>query len=408
VLLYRILMALLVPILLLRLARSGHLGERLGFGARPAPGASLWLHGASNGELVSARWVLEAVLSARPGLQVLVTVNTATARAMVAGWQLPGVTVAFAPLDGWGAAGRVLRRWQPLALVLIENELWPARIAAAARQGVPVLVIGARMSARSATRWQRLRGLIGQALARVDWLSAQDDDSLQRLLGLGLRRAAAGPVLALKAFAAQTATEPPFATPAARSETLLAASTHEGEEALILQSFLTSRFRFLIIAPRHPRRAAEIANVLTAQNIRFAQRSRNETPGPDTQVYLADTMGEMPLWYAMAGACVIGGTFADKGGHTPWEPAHAGAAILHGPSLHNFAAPFAALDAAGGAVAVTGDLAGALAGALAGLDAVKQAELATIAHTVLRPAGEPQALLDGLLAHLKADQCASG
>lgn len=399
-LLYRILMALLVPILLLRLARSGHLSERLGFGPRPAPGPSLWLHGASNGELASARWVLEAVLAARPGLQLLVTVNTATARAMVAGWHLPGVTVAFAPLDGWGAAGRVLRRWQPLGLVLIENELWPARIAAAAQQGLPVLVIGARISERSAKRWQKLRGLIGQTLARVAWLSAQDDASMQRLLGLGLPAKAAGPVLALKAFTAQTAAEPPFAAPAARAETLLAASTHDGEEALILRGFLASQFRFLIIAPRHPRRAADIAGLLTTQNIRFAQRSRDETPGPETQVYLADTMGEMPLWYAMAGACVIGGTFADKGGHTPWEPALAGAAILHGPSLHNFAAPFAALDAAGGAIAVTGDL----AAALSGLDAARQAELAAVARTVLRPEGDPQALLDGILAHIAAER----
>lgn len=399
-LLYRILMALLVPILLLRLARSGHLSERLGFGPRPAPGPSLWLHGASNGELASARWVLESLLAARPGLQLLVTVNTATARAMVAGWQLPGVTAAFAPLDGWGAAGRVLRRWQPLGLVLIENELWPARIAAATRQGLPVLVIGARISERSAKRWQKLRGLIGQTLARVAWLSAQDDASMQRLLGLGLPAKAAGPVLALKAFTAQTAAEPPFAAPAARAETLLAASTHDGEEALILRGFLASQFRFLIIAPRHPRRAADIAGLLTTQNIRFAQRSRDETPGPETQVYLADTMGEMPLWYAMAGACVIGGTFADKGGHTPWEPALAGAAILHGPSLHNFAAPFAALDAAGGAIAVTGDL----AAALAGLDAARQAELAAVARTVLRPEGDPQALLDGVLAHIAAER----
>lgn len=399
-LLYHILMALLAPMLLLRLARFGHLGERFGFCPRPAPGPSLWLHGASNGELASARWVLDGLLAARPGLQVLVTVNTATARAMVAGWQLPGVTAAFAPLDGWGAASRVLRRWQPSALVLIENELWPARIAAAARQGVPVLVIGSRISERSAKRWQKLRGLIGQTLAKVAWLSAQDDASMQRLLGLGLPAKAAGPVLALKAYAAQMAPEPPFASPAPRAETLLAASTHEGEEALILQGFLASPFRFLIIAPRHPRRAADIANMLTTQNIRFAQRSRDETPGPDTQVYLADTMGEMGFWYAMSGTCVIGGTFADKGGHTPWEPALAGAAILHGPSLHNFAAPFAALDAAGGAIAVTGDL----AGALAGLDTARQAELAAVARTVLRPDGDPQAMLDGILAHMATER----
>ncbi len=396
---YRILMALALPFVLLALAlrRQGPLSERLGFGPPPASGPAIWLHGASNGELASALWVLQALLAARPGLQVLVTCNTATARAMVLNWGLPGVVVALAPLDSGGATGRVLRRWQPGALVIIENEMWPARIAAAHARGTAVLVIGARLSDRSARRWAMVRGIMALTLARVAWLSAQDQGSLDRLIGLGLPAGAVGPVLAIKAFAAAQNRPAPFAPPALRARTLLAASTHDGEEDLILNAFLGARRQFdlLILAPRHPRRAADVARLMAAKGLRFAQRSRQETPTADTPVYLADTMGEMDHWYAMAGVCIIGGTFADKGGHTPWEPAQHGAAILHGPSITNFAAPFAALDAAGGALAVT---AVNLAQVLASLDTARQAEMADIARASLRPDGDAGALVAGILA----------
>jgi 3-deoxy-D-manno-octulosonic-acid transferase len=398
-LIYRILMALALPFVLLALAlrRKGPLSERLGLGVPPASGPAIWLHGASNGELASAVWVLRDVLAARPGLQVLVTVNTGTARAMVAGWGLPGVVAALAPLDTGGAVDRVLRRWQPRALVIIENELWPQRIAAARARGIPVLVIGARLSARSAARWGKVRRIMAQTLARVTWLSAQDQASLDRLRGLGLPLAAAGPVLALKAFGAGDPVPPPFAAPAPRARVLLAASTHGGEEALMLDAFAGARGQFdhLILAPRHPRRAAEIEALIRARGLAFAQRSKGAVPDAATPVHLADTMGEMDHWYAMAGVCIIGGTFADKGGHTPWEPARQGAAILHGPSVANFAAPFAALDAAGGAMAVTE---ATLTQALAGMDAARQAQMAAMAADVLRPQGDPAALVAAIVA----------
>ena len=399
-LMYRILMAVALPFVLalLALRRKGSLAERLGFG--PAfSGPAIWLHGASNGELASARWVLEALVQARPGLQVLVTSNTQTARAMVAGWGLAGVVAALAPLDSAGAAARVLRRVRPRALIIIENELWPARIAAAHAQGVPVLVIGARLSERSTRRWQIARRILAQTLARVAWLSAQDQGSLDRLIGLGLPAGAAGPVLALKAFGPAQNLPQPFAAPAPRARVLLAASTHAGEDAVMLDAFAANRalFDHLILAPRHPRRAPEIAALIAATGLPFAQRSKGDAPGPQTPVHLADTMGEMDHWYAMAGVCIIGGTFADRGGHTPWEPARHGAAIVHGPSVANFAAPFAALDAAGGALAVTHD---SLAQELAGLTATRQTEMAAVASDILRPAGDARALVAALLAQI--------
>lgn len=396
--LYQLLMVLALPVLLgLALARGG-LRERLGLVPRPGPGPRLWLHGASNGELTSARWVLAALVAARPGLQVLVTANSATGRALVAGWGLPGVTAAFAPLDSAGAPGRVLDRWEPQALVIVENELWPSRIAAAHRRGVPVMVIGARMSERSAARWAGTGGLMRGMLGRIDWLSAQDEASLARFRRLGLPEAAAGPVVSLKAQGAGLAPgKPPFSLPVPRSRVLLAASTHAGEEEIALAGFLAApeAFDLLILAPRHPRRSEEVQAMLRGRGIGFAARSKGEAPDAQCPVYLADTLGEMALWYAMAGACLIGGTFAPKGGHTPWEPAQAGCAILHGPDVSNNAAPFAALDRAGAALRVARPE--DLGAALRGLDAARQGVLAARAAEALSPEDGGEAVVVALL-----------
>lgn len=401
--LYQLFMALaLLPVLVHQALRGGKaaVAQRLGFGPDLPPGPSLWFHAASVGEVTSARWVIEAVLAARPGVQVLVTTNTATGRDRVQAWGLAGVHCALAPFDSAGAAGRLLDRIQPQALISVENEMWPARLQAADNRGVPVLVIGARMSARSAKRWEVLGGLIRGALARVDWLSAQDEVSLDRLLVLGLPEQAAGPVVALKAQGRMQDVALPFPPPATRARTLLAASTHEGEEALILDAFLSSdRFDHLILAPRHPRRGDEIAAMLQAKGVAFARRSKGQTPDPKTPVYLADTIGEMDAWYAMAGVTVIGGSFAAKGGHTPWEPARAGSAILHGPSVHNFVQPFTALDRAGGAIAVADGA--ALGLALAQLDPDSQSQMAKIASEVLAPAGTGAEVVNAVLRRIK-------
>lgn len=407
--LYQLLLGLALPFVLLAEALRGPKGalrDRLGLAPLPARrlggGRRLWLHAASVGEANSARWVMEALIAARPGLQILVTCNSATGRQQVQSWNLPGVTAALAPFDSAGAAARLLDRLEPQALVVVENELWPARLAAAERRGVPVLVIGARLSARSARRWQRLApGLMARTLGCISWLSAQDAGSLERLRALGLPQAAVGPVVALKAMAQANPAPPPFAAPAPRHRILLAASTHEGEEGLILNAFQAARVQFdhLIIAPRHPRRSAEVQALLAGAGLRFACRSAGGRPEPGDAVYLADSLGEMDHWYAMAGACVIGGTFAPRGGHTPWEPARHGMALMHGPSVSNFAAPFAALDRAGGAIAARD---GAdLAQALAALTPARQTEMATAAAAVLAPSDDGQAVVAALVQAIR-------
>lgn len=334
------------------------LAQRLGAG-HPAP---TWVHGASNGELASARWLIEELARRGP---VQVTASTVTGRQMVRGWGIAGVTSGLAPLD----LGFALRRFlaaPPRVFINLEGEFWPRRLDALRARGVRIALLGARMSERSAQFWAGAHLLRG-----IDLVSAQDEASRRRLEALG----AGGGVFDLKSEAIARLPRPAWAPRAARASVMLAASTHAGEEGPVLAAFAGSGFRLLILAPRHPRRAEEVAGLIRAQGQADLRRSRGDAL-PERGIYLADTMGEMDLWYAAAGVCFVGGSLVDKGGHTPWEPVRHGAAVLHGPHVGNFRAAYAALGAAG----ATGDLAD-----LAGLDAAEQERRAQAALCLLRP-----------------------
>ena len=386
-------MALLLPFVLVRALwrgeTRGDIAERLGLLPKVPGTPTLWLHGASNGELTSARWVVADLLAACPDLTVLVTSNTLTGRRMVQGWQLPRVTAALAPLDSLFATRRLLRRWHPRGLISLEAELWPQRMATCAAQGVPVVMLGARMSARSARGWQRFGRLAAAALGQVSHATAQDAASRGHLVALGLNPSALGPDFDLKAEAVARLPIPDALARATRAGWLLAASTHEGEEAPLLDAFAASGLTHLILAPRHPARAPAIAALLADRGLHFARRSQGAAPG-SARVLLADTLGEMDLWYARCGICLIGGTLVDKGGHTPWEPSRHGCALLHGPSTWNFTGPFAAIDAAGGALPVS---AATLAETLRGLNGPAQDRLAAAASQVLRADGHAGTLI---------------
>ncbi|RWR10140.1 3-deoxy-D-manno-octulosonic acid transferase [Sinirhodobacter populi] len=393
--LYRLLAALILPILFLRLALRvlrgseprAALCERLGQ-VRAAQGA-IWLHAASNGELVSARPLIEALFDARPGLRLHITTNTVTARALArewaADWGAGRISASAAPLDSRIVLDRFLDRLRPAALLSVENELWPNRFEICRARGIPVIVVGARMSARSARRWRKA-GIGARLMGAVTALSAQDPTSEAAFRDLGLPADRLLPLVNLKtAVAMPAATE---TLPWPRESTVLAASTHEGEEEIVLDAFAQAHAAnpalHLILAPRHPRRAAEIARMIAARDLPFATRSKGEPPL--APVLLADTMGEMANWYAAAGICFVGGSLVPKGGHTPFEPAAHGCAILHGPSIDNHRAAFEALDAAGGAIRVTD------AETLARGFALPAAEQARIAATAARVTAE---LADG-------------
>ncbi|HMR35970.1 MAG TPA: glycosyltransferase N-terminal domain-containing protein [Paracoccus sp. (in: a-proteobacteria)] len=345
----------------LRPMASGDLAERLVLdaptGGAPAP---IWVHGASVGELNSARPVIEMLAAQAP---LIVTANSPTGRALALNW---GLEARLAPLDVPQALERFLARYQPRVAVTLENELWPNRSALLARAGIRQIVIGARMSDRSARRWARLPWLIGPMLGRIDGLSAQNIGSEERLVALGLPKAALLPRVQLKLLG--PARIRPGIPPETRARTILAASTHEGEDDIVLDAFMAARRQVpglrLIIAPRHPQRGDDVAALIAARGLYPARRSQgaDET----APILLADTLGEMGRWYDAAGICITGGSMVPKGGHTPWEPAAHECAILHGPHVSNFAEDYAVLHASQGAEALSMD-AGATLARLAGM-----------------------------------------
>ncbi|NHF71912.1 3-deoxy-D-manno-octulosonic acid transferase [Paracoccus xiamenensis] len=336
---------------------TGELAERLVLDpATTDENAPIWLHGASVGELMSARPVIEALADRCP---LVLTANTTTGRAQAQSW---GMLARLAPLDTPQSLDRFLNRFRPRVAVTLENELWPNRSARLAAAGIKQIVIGARMSERSARRWAKLPWLIGPMLRRIDGLSAQDLGSEERLTRLGLPTQALLPPMQLKLLAPARSTPGP--QPETRDRTILAASTHEGEDGPILDAYMAARRKLggglrLILAPRHPARADDVAALMAQHGLAPARRSAgaDET----APVLLADTMGEMARWYDAASICITGGSLVAKGGHTPWEPAAHGCAILHGPHVANFAEDYALLHAVGGAETLPVDAGAALA-----------------------------------------------
>ena len=324
-------------------ARLGHV--------RPARQTDhIWLHAASNGELASARPVIDALLA--QGRHLLITVNTDSALALGTGWGLENTSVTLAPVDLSGPTRRVLRNWLITAHITLESDLWPIRIL---NTPGPVLVLGGRLTARSAKGWARFDALVRQVMARVTYLSAQDSASAGRFVKAGLPKTALGPVFDLKALYSPPQDLPDDLLRQAfdRTNTWLAASTHDGEEETILaahKATLGQRPALkLILAPRHPKRADEVAQIIHARGLTFARRSRGDDPA-SAQVYLADTLGEMHLWYALAGITFVAGSLTDRGGHTPYEPTAFQSAILHGPDTGNFRAAYDRLTNANAAL----------------------------------------------------------
>ena len=367
---------LLRPYLRWRAARgkeiAARLPERRGGGAARPPGRLLWLHAASVGETLSLLPLLEALAARAPDLGVLVTTGTATSAALLER-RLPPALAArvrhrFAPLDVPRWVERFLAGWRPDAGALVESELWPNLIRAARRRGVPLALVNARFSERSARRWRRWApGLARDLLSALSPVLAQTPADAARLGAAGARLALC--LGNLKDAAAPLPVDPVelarLREAVGGRPVFLAASTHPGEESIVLDAHRRAVASGLpglltVIVPRHPHRGPAVA--AQAGGLPTARRAAGEMPGPGTAVYVADTLGELGLFYRLAGACLVGGSLVPHGGQNPLEPARLGCPILLGPHTANFAEPVARLLAAGGALRVEGpDLAAALA-----------------------------------------------
>lgn len=379
--------------------------ERRGHASRPRlAGPLVWVHAASVGEAVSILSLIDRLLVERPRLSVLVTTGTVTSARLLA-HRLPPDRAwhQYVPIDRPADVRRFLAHWRPDLAVWIESELWPNLITETHAQGVPLLLLNGRMSLRSFRGWQRLPGLIGPLLKSFALCLAQDAVQADRFLRLGAAEAAT--VGDLKAAAAPLPVdESRFAELAAQvagRPLWLAASTHEGEEeiAAFAHRALMRHERGLltIIAPRHPARGDAIEAMLAARGLNVARRSRGEPVDASSDIYLADTLGELGLFYRLAGIAFVGGSIARKGGHNPLEAALLDCAILHGPDMSNCAAMARALASVGATITVTDgpSLAAAVGRLLA--DPVERAARAAAAAGV---AAHNRDVLDAVMARL--------
>ena len=331
------------------------LDERLGRAAIPRPeGMVIWLHGASIGEAKSMLPLIDA-LQAQSDAAILMTTGTVSSARQIAGALPAGAVHQFVPVDTAAAVRRFLDHWQPDLAIWVESEFWPRLIEETAARDIPMAVVNARVSAKSTARWQRAPAMAGLLLSRFQMVVAQDEETRHRLSAFGVTARFGGNLKAL--------VEPPGCDASRLTqmqETLrdrpvwLAASTHPGEEVQALSAHAQIRQSMpdalLILAPRHPERGDALVELLA--NTQFARRSAGQMPGDDDSVYLADTLGEMGLWYRLAPVCFVGGSLVEMGGHTPFEPVALGGAVVHGPNVDNFAPAYAALGEVGGSIAV--------------------------------------------------------
>jgi 3-deoxy-D-manno-octulosonic-acid transferase len=377
---YRLLTRMLEPLaprLLDARAKQGkedphRVDERLGVAGEARPAGNLvWLHGVSVGETLSLLPVVERFRKARPDLTVLVTSGTLTSAELL-GRRLPeGVIHQFAPVDAPGAVTAFLDHWRPSLGVFVESELWPNLIGAAKARGVPLTLVSARITEKTAEGWARFPAAARTVIGAFDRIMPQDIVSADRIQAMGGR---IDGLVNLKLSGAPLPHDPAAFTALSAAigdrPVVVAASTHEGEEIAVVRALdhLAERL-CLILVPRHPERGAEIATALGRDGYRFALRSHGASPNAETDIYVADTLGELGLFLRLADVVVMGGSFGSFlgrepwGGHNPLEPARLGKPAVSGPDAANWRDVTDALTAAGGLAVVSspGDLPGMIA-----------------------------------------------
>ncbi len=352
-LLYSLLIYLALPVVLYityrrRPGQPGYQSrwaELLGWVPRlRATQAPLWIHTVSVGESLAAMPLIRQLKAEHPELPLLVTTTTRTGAEQIA--KLGDlVEHRYAPLDYPDALWRFLRRTRPRALVIMETELWPNWLAACARRQLPVVVMNARLSERSCQRYQKVRGVFAAMSRHLSLILCQHRDDAARFLRLGVPAERVLVTGSLK-FDIQLDQNQIEAGQRLRSQigprpVWIAASTHAGEDEQILAALRQVRQQLpqslLILVPRHPQRFDSVAALCQAEGLTLARRSRQETISGDIQVYLGDTMGEMPLLLQACDVAFVGGSLVPIGGHNLLEPASLGKPTLTGPHYFNFA-----------------------------------------------------------------------
>ena len=395
---YRLLLILMVPFALLRLwwrsykqpAYLEHVGERFGFIKVPTGHPILWLHAVSVGETRAAEPLVEALLAQYPQHRILLTHMTPTGReTSTALYRDPRILIAYVPYDLTNAVNRFLKRVRPTFGLLMETEIWPNLILRSRHHGIPIMLINARLSERSARRYGHFASHIRPVLAALSATGAQTTADGQRLARLG-----ANPVyvtgnlkfdvrinLTLQKLGHSWRAAIPVKRPL-----WLAASTREGEESIILAAhrILCTRHPalhpLLVLVPRHPQRFDDVATQIQRAGFMLTRRG-DGPPDATTEVWLGDSMGEMVAYYSMADVAVIGGSLLPFGGQNLIEAAACGAPLIMGPHTYNFKVAAEMAESTGAAVRLPDVSADALADAVAAVLADSNHQAAARAAT---------------------------
>src|SRR5262245_38782193 len=378
--------------------------ERRGLASRSRPLVPLvWIHAASVGEATAILGLVERLLELRPEIEALVTTGTLASARLLEKRLPPRSRHQFVPADLPQWVARFLDHWRPNLALWVESELWPNLVLSTHARGIPMVLVNARLSRRSYRRWRRWPGLIGPMLNAFDLCLAQDEHQARHFGSLGaFRTATAGDLKMAAAALPFDASELLRLRRWVKSRPLwLAASTHPGEEeiAACVHRMVAATHPGLltIIAPRHPTRGDDICSMPTFAGLRVARRAHGEAVSGQTDIYLADTMGELGLFFRLADIAFIGGSLVAKGGHNPFEAARLDCALLHGPDMSNCAGMAAALATAGAAETVTD--AESLARGVATLLTDRQLRMARAAAG-LRTAAAGLGILDTVLERL--------
>ena len=330
------------------------LGEKFGNSSRERPqGNLIWVHGASVGECLAALPLVARLLE-KPGQNVLVTSGTVTSARLLAERLPPNAFHQYAPIDRHDVVQKFLDYWRPDLALFIDSELWPNRVVQTREAGVPMALVNARLSSRSYKRWCRVPGAARKLLSSIDKCLAQDTHVAEQLTFLGAQdvvisgslKADSPPLpydkTALDAFRETADARPLF----------LAAQTHKGEEEIILQAaqlvYAARPQTLAILVPRHPDRGDAIAALAQASGFTVERRAQGALPTAETQVYVADTLGELGLFYRAVNFVFLGGSLVPLGGHNPLEAAILGRSVLTGPHIENFEESFRTLLSAQG------------------------------------------------------------
>jgi len=339
-------------------------GERQGRPARPRPvGPLVWVHAASVGESISVLPLIARVLAMRPNATVLLTTGTVTSARLMAERLPAGAIHQYVPVDRVSYVRSFLDHWRPDLALWAESEFWPNLLGETAKRNIPIVLINGRVSDRSFARWRRYRRTIKSILGGFRLCLGQSETDAERLRQLGAPAVAAPGNLKLAAppLPADPAKLADLRSQIAGRPVWVAASTHAGEEALcgrVHRQLTRCHPRLLtIVVPRHPERGKGIADELTADGLTVARRSAGEAITETVEVYVADTIGELGLFYRLAGVAFIGKSLVPLGGQNPLEAACLDCAILFGPHMANFREMAARLKEGGGAEEVADEAA---------------------------------------------------